>query len=225
MIIDKTYFRSSIYLPEAKPGLGDEPANLKLQDVIDEYAYDCLLKSLGKKLSKEFISQLDPNEANGLLAGADAKWNDLLNGKEYTANDGTEKEWRGIRFKNSPLDTDYNVSLIAFYVYFFHEQINNETRSIIGNVSEDAKNATNSPFNNKAVRAWNKFVELTQGLPLKPTVIVPSVYESKVYGISYYNEGEDVNLYEFINDSNDLVADTYANFSPKYFKTMNTFNI
>ena len=144
MIIDKTYFRSSIYLPEAKPGLGGEPANLKLQDIIDEYAYDCLLKSLGKKLSKEFISQLDPNEANGLLVGADTKWDDLLNGKEYTANDGTEKEWRGIRFKNSPLDTNYNVSLIAFYVYFFHEQINNETRSIIGNVSEDAKNATNS---------------------------------------------------------------------------------
>ena len=225
MIINKTYFRSSIYLPEAKPGLADEAVNLKLQDIIDEYAYDCLLKSLGKKLSKEFISKLDSSKSNGLSDNADAKWDDLLNGKEYISKDGTEKEWRGIRFKNSPLDTDYNVSLIAFYVYFFHEQISNETRSIIGNVSEEAKNAKNSVFDSKSVRAWNKFVELTQGLPLKPTVIIPSVYDGKAYGVSYYNEGEDVNLYEFINDSNDLLADTYAGFSPKYFKTMNTFNI
>ena len=42
-------------------------------------------------------SNLDSTKENGLIVGADTKWDRLLNGHEYTNEDGNIVEWKSRR--------------------------------------------------------------------------------------------------------------------------------
>lgn len=226
MIIDNTYFINEYYVPHAKPGLNDSVTSVEASIVsfIDKYSRECLLKSLGYQLFKEFSSELDPTEANGLKPTADAKWDKLLNGTEYTDSKGETKEWRGIRFKSSLLDdAKYDTSFLTGYVYFYFQKNGFDTVSNNGTVKEQTANADNSSPSPKATSAWNNFVELVQG----DTSNNPNVWVAwnGTLAVDYYGDGFDVFLYQFINDQNELVADTYEGFNPKYWSKMTQFGI
>jgi len=220
MIINNSYFKGEIYLPFSAPSVSDDTKKTEddVMEFINEYARDVLLKSLGTTLFIEFQSQLDSEEENGLKVGVDSKWDELLNGKVYTNPEGDDVIWRGIRFKS--VDTGaYNRSFIANYVYFYYESNFFITRSAIGNQIEMGKNAETVIPNQKVVKSWNKFVSLVQGGEVKPTIV-------RGIGVDYYNAGGvDVSLYKFIEDSNDLVEDTYADFNPKTWVELNQFGL
>jgi len=233
MIINNTYFKGELYIPEAKPSITSDvkDVEISIRDFIGEYVQDCLFKCLGSKLSTEFISMLDSNNQNGLKDAADAKWDDLLNGKSYTDPQGNEVVWRGIRWK-SRLEGDYDKSFLAAYVYFFYETNYTTHRTGIGNAKVDAVNAMRVSGSHKVVRAWRKFVGDVQGNEsqqpyFEKEVIGRYQYDNRLIGADYYRlrDNNQVSLYQFITDQNNLVADTYEGFNPKFWGSMNNLGI
>jgi hypothetical protein len=224
MIIDNTYFKGEIYIPHATPMVTDQVTGVdnKIQDFIWDYVYECLFKSLGSILLNEFIGELDGDNANGLVTGADAKWDNLLNGHTYNdPQTGKAVVWRGLRFKSTS-KSNYDRSLLAYYVYYHYESNDFITRSDIGNQQEQGKNAIAIIPNQKVVKAWRKFVYLVQGESVSPRIIERPFG----YGIDYYSQGdEEVSLYKFIEDQNEIVEDTYAEFNPKTWTNINEFGI
>ena len=57
-IVNNTYFKNEIYIAHAKPGIADAVTEVesKVNDFINEYEQDCLIKSLGVLLANEFLS-------------------------------------------------------------------------------------------------------------------------------------------------------------------------
>jgi len=224
MIIDNTYFIGSLYIPHANPSISDdvEAVESDVTEFINDYTREALIKCLGYQLFKELEDELDPTQANGLDSGAAAKWNDLLNGKEYTdPSSSLTVYWRGIRYKSISTG-DYNRSFLANYVYFYYEQDDYVTRSDVGHAIEVAKNAEIVAPTNKVVKAWRTFVKLVQG-----EETIPQSYDKLgMFGVDWYSQGgAEVSLYKFINDSNQIVEDTYAEFTPKVWNNINQFGI
>lgn len=225
MIIDTTYFKGEIYIPHAKPSITDSVTEVgdQVKFFIDSYVPNCLVKVLGLQLFRELESMLDPAQVNGIDLAADAKWDALLNGAEYAdPSTGDTVNWRGIRFKSSPL-RDYDRSFLADYVYFFYEKSDHITRSDIGNQQEDGKNARTVSPTLKVMSAWNSFVDLVQGSEYQPSF----VNKDGMAGVDYYNSAanQEISLYKFIKDSNIILDNTYANFSPSVLKKINTYGL
>ena len=79
MIIDNTYFKGDIYIPNAKPGITSNVTEVdgEVKDFIYEYAEECLFDCLGP-LFIEFKTKLDSSKENGLIENAEEKWDHLL---------------------------------------------------------------------------------------------------------------------------------------------------
>ena len=223
MIINNSYFKGDIYIAHAKPGITDSVTGvtLDINSFIDSYENEALMKCLGYSLSREFIAVLNSEKSNGLIVGADSKWDDLLNGKEYTDPNGVLVKWEGIRRKTTT-STKYDKSFLADYVFFFYEQNEEIVRGGTGFGKPKAKNMRMTTSTPKVVKAWNRFVELVQGTDQKPNVV--QKYGIPI-GIDWYGGGQQITLYKFINDMNSIAPDTYAKFNPKSWKTMNQFGI
>lgn len=226
MIIDNGYFIDEIFIPHAKPSITDDVVAISanMTSFIETYSREALIKCLGYALFKEFSSELDPNAPNGLKATADIKWNELLNGKEYTDPDGNLVYWKGIRHKTGNV---YNKSFLADYTYFFYEKSEDDDRTGTGNVKQQTKNAVVVSKAPKVIAAWRRFVKDVQGEQVIPTFVHKNFCGQEwIGGVDWYGQGShEVSLYKFINDSNKLVPDTYAKFFPFYFTNINQFGI
>lgn len=212
MITNNTYYVNEIYIPHAKPSISSDVTTVsaELDAFIDEYERECLIKSLGFQLFTLFDAELDADETNGLKVTADAKWNELLNGKTYTNPAGDLVTWRGIRFKAKVTDTLNSRSFLANYVFYNYEQNADVFRTGVGYVKGKAKNAVERSPAPRAINAFRKMVDMIQGRQFKKELIVGRFG----YGIDYYYENVEITLYQFINDMNDAVADTYPDFKP-----------
>lgn len=215
MIISRTYFKNNIHVDNAQdvePNstlLGNTTA---LDDAIAEYGRDVLIKCLGFSLFNELEAELDPQQTNGLKDTAHAKWDDLVNGKEYTL-DGIPTKWNGLRFKEGTLDR----SLIAEYVFFHF--LSDEKAST---TQAEVKNSIAASPYPKAVKAWRKFYSLTVGNYNTPSM----VYKQHGVGIDWLGSNNGVrSLYQFIQDMNNLDAETYPNWLPSHFENLNNFGI
>ena len=224
MITNNTYFTNQLYIPHAKPSITSDVTTVsaELNAFIEKYERECLIKCLGFQLFKEFEAQLDSGETNGLKGGADTKWDDLLNGKEYTDPQGKLVNWRGIRFKNATGDTAPNRSFLANYVYYHYEENHDIFRVGVGNVKPKAKNAETASAAPKVIRAWREMVEMIQGREVSGRLLIKNFG----FGVDYYNINQEVTLYKFINDMNDDTPDTYSDFLPGFWDGMrNQFGI
>lgn len=226
MIVKPNFFKGEIYIPHSAPSVTDNVLGVEssLTYFIGEYEREGLIKLLGYHLAIEFIGQLDDTTSNGIIAGGDVKWSELLNGKTYfDANSGLEKRWRGLRYKSTESQGEPDVSLLAYYIYYFYESNDFITRGDTGNQVEDAKNATRVLPTQKVTKAFNKFIGFAQRGYFNAT---PDVY-CDGFGVDYqYNEqGGEISLYGFIDDINGLTADTYENFNPKKWVNRNQFGI
>lgn len=219
MIINNTYFFGDIYIPHAKPSITDPVTQVDSQvlDFINKYSEICGVKIFGPQLFAELKLNLDSNESSWVDAGADVRWDELVNGLEYTdPNSGLTVEWKGIRFQ-SDFDSTKYYSFLAEYVYFFHEQYNWITKGESGDQVEMSENSERRPPTDKAVRAWNRFVTLVQGEYANEQVVHR---EDFGYGLDYFQGGVDVSLYKFIADQNQISTDKFANFNPKKWKRL-----
>ena len=225
IIINTEYFQGEIYLPHAKPGIssGVKDVENKVQSFMEDYVLDYINKSFGPKLANEFINELDDAEANGLKSGADQKWDNLLNGMTYTNPAGDEVIWRGIRRKSNSTG-DYNRSFLANYVYFHYESSDFTTRGGTGNVKVQAANAENDNTSYKSVKAWRRFAEWVEGTNPSSPYGIKGGFLGGPY-VDYFAGSEEVFLYRFVNDQNELIEDTYADFTPISWGNINQFSI
>ena len=232
MIINNTYFKGDIYLPHAKPGITDSITDVeaKVLDFIDQYEAECLEECFGNRLALEFFSNLDDTEPTLIKSGADAKWDELLNGKAYTNPSGDEVVWKGIRRVTTSLGSAnslvYDKSFLAQYVYFFYESNAHITRTNAGNAKIKSANAEMATHSQKSVKAWREFTKQVQGETDKnPYFIKGGIFGG--VGADYYTGGygSEISLYQFINDSNELVEDTYENFEPKEWGRINQLSM
>lgn len=224
MIIDNTYFKNEIYIPNAKPAVTGalKGVALEVAFIIEEYTRDCLIKCLGYSLFLELESKLDITKPNGLKDGVDAKWDNLLNGTTYVNPLGKSVKWRGIRFATIvAAEPVPDTSFLAYYVYYFYERNAYITKANTGNEIAEAKNAESVKPVLKVTDAWRKFVKLVQGE--KPAANV--INRNGSYGLDWYVGGGEVSLYEFINNSNSLLPNTYTDFQPYCWTTINQFGI
>lgn len=224
MITNNTYYKNSVYIPHAKPSITSDVTTVsaELDAFIETYERECLIKCLGFQLFALFNAELDSAQANGLDAGADAKWDDLLNGKSYTNSGGDDVEWRGIRRKAKPADALPSVSFLANYVFWHYEQNYDVFRTGVGYVEAKGKNTMDRSPAQKVTKAFRDMVDVIQGREFKNTVVV----RNYGIGIDYYSYNSEVTLYQFIKDMNDAVADTYPDFKPSYWEVRtNQFGI
>ena len=223
MIIDKTYFQGQVYIPQAKAGITDSVSEVaaEVDQFIADYVRECLIKCLGFQLFTELSNELDSTQPNGLKVTADAKWDDLLNGKTYIDQESfLEVHWRGIRFKSIE-SGDYNRSFLAYYTYYFFEDNDHITRASTGHTIITPKNAENVTPTKKVVTAWNKFVEIVQGYEVEPKTFYT---KDGMIGIDYRAQvGVEINMNQFIEDANTITPDTYENFNPTKFERINQF--
>jgi hypothetical protein len=225
-VINKEYFKGEIYVSHAKASITSDVTGVEsdLQGFIDEYVEDCIFKCFGLELGIEFRSKLDSSKENGLIDGAEDKWNWLLNGREtYVDVNGKTKRFKGIRWKSSTEEgAVYDKSLLAYYVYFFYESNKFISTTGIGQSIPKAKNAevVNPSF--KATKAWRKFFQAVNGNTPKKSVINTNYG----YGVDYFNKNNyDVSLYDFIKDMNAIDETTYENFEENNWGNINQFGI
>jgi hypothetical protein len=135
--IDSTYFVRSLDL-----GLSGKNTELaEIQSNINYYENEYLVKTLGQSLADALIA-----------SPTDARFVDLLNGKEYTVN-GTTKKWQGL------VNTTMKTSPIANYVYYCIVKDRAERMSVVGNVVNDTENSTRVNPGDKMVQAWRGMAE------------------------------------------------------------------
>lgn len=210
MIIDNTYFKGDLYINQAKPSImAASDQDQEFTTILNKYEENCLEEVLGHQLYRELAGKIDKNESSLIKAGSDAKWDELLNGKEFE-KEGKTRYWKGIRFKTPLTNEKYNRSFLANYVYYFYKRNNFTFSTETGEKKIVAANAVNSNNASKAVKAWNEFVEMVKGKDNVPNLI----YRNVGLGVDYYAGDGGVSLYEFIKHFNEQ-SDYYPSFIEK----------
>jgi len=222
MIINNTYFKGEIYLPQAKPGITSNVTEVdgEILDFIYDYSESCLEYCLGLELFLDFKDNLDNKKENGLKDLADPKWDLLLNGHIYNDINGNKKRFKGIRYKSGREDC-YDRSFLAYYVYFFYES-NQFIQTVgIGDVKPKVKNAEVVSPSFKVTKAWRRFYKMVQG-----ETNAPILYKSNHgCGVDYFRNKGESTLYGFINDMNKIDETNYPNFDPKDWNNINQYGI
>lgn len=204
MIIDSSYFKGDIYLPQVGDGASRQVNNDDaLKNFIYEYEPRILIKGLGRRLYKEFSAELQNNGT--IKTTADQKWSDLLNGKEYT-KDSTTYYWRGIVEKQGSLVK----SFIAYYVYYWYVRDGVAQKTTLGVVDAKAKNAKGASAIPTLTHAWREFHSWYIGS--QDTFNGRFGYHKGVFVEDYFNgvdNTKEVSLFQFLSDH----TDDYSNWS------------
>lgn len=220
MITDASFYKGSIAISNAEelapnPNLGNRSL---LERAISQYERDVLVRLFGYDLFKLFEAQFDVNSATGvwtIKGTADAKWGELLNGKEYT-NSGLDVTWRGLIFTDGGTDNPADQSLLAYYVYTKYLDEDGFSHSGTGMQSEEPKNSVRVNSRSKWVEAWNDFYEIAIGNYTTYT------YEHHHHYHNMYPIGLR-SLYEFLTDMNALDSTTYPNWNGELFELKNRY--
>lgn len=213
MIVKNEDFYGEFYLPQAKPSLVPENSlSDKTTNFINDYSSEALLKCFGYILFEEFASKIDNTQANGIKAGSDQKWIDLLGGKTYV-KEGKNVKWRGLRYEEVG-GTRYK-SLLVPYIYYQFKLKTQTSGTGTGEKAVRSKNSEIADVTPVLARAWNKFVEEIQVFETGPKVVQGMFGQ----GLDYFNQNKNqyITLDVFIKDMNELDDLTYQNYEPQRF--------
>lgn len=188
-LIDGTYFIRENSVPNLQELNGNES---ELIQFIDEKVPSLLQMILGYVNFKDLDSQI----IDGVLdSGADQKWKDLVEGKEYV-REGKTVKWNGLIYE---LGT-FKSSLLADYVYYEWLRYNVSQITGIGEAINTAKNGINVNSNQRLVDAWNRFYTKAVGYCYN----TPHVYyHNGVKVIDWFgkNNIETISLFTFLKDN------------------------
>lgn len=180
--INDDYFIRDINLP-----LNNEEDITKLNSYIEKYQEDVLIMALGYDLYSKFI--IDPE--------AEQRFKDIRDGKEF------EFDFCGklVKRKYIGLANTQKESLIAYYTYFFLVSNNVTFTSTTGEIKPDNENSNQASPNQKLMRSWNKFVDLTG-----------NVFDDKLsfYWDGWFNQF-DLSSYQHVNAAPSLFNFLLAN--------------
>ena len=136
-LVNQSFFVRDINLPNLTAA-GLE----KLNSFIAMYEPKCLLETLGYPLYK--------------LVGVEssARMTALLSGSEYYDETGNLQKWQG-------LVHDTNISLIAYYIYYFIQEEGATKTTGVSTAAMKTEAATSVSPMDKMIRAWSLFSEET----------------------------------------------------------------
>ena len=152
-IINIDYFKGTRYYI---PNHLDTNINTTLLEFIQRYEDEYLELLLGYELFKLF--KANTNVAND-PAVANAPYDKLLKGGEFTASCGGLKKWRGF-LGYEQATNDYTYSQIANYVYYnWMHQHSSLVAGVGAYFGETEKGVRTNPMR-QMVKAWNEMVDL-----------------------------------------------------------------
>ncbi len=145
-IIDYTYFRDDIYLPQT----GNTEGRTLINQFIEKREPEYLKKALGYDLWKAFTTGI---EGSGT---PDQRWVDLLEGKEY--------EYASVNNKWEGFENDAKISPIANYVYYWYVSKKAVDNTLVGTATGAVDNNTRVNPMDTLVDAWNSMVDMNRAL-------------------------------------------------------------
>ncbi len=152
-IIDESYFIKQYIIPNSVET--DVSGNTETFEVwIDSKARLCLQEALGTTL----FNDLDSNVASGVYTPGVTKWDNLVNGVEYTYQ-GKTYSWKGLIYTEGT----FKGSLLVPFVYSEWLRYENTRMTGVGEVTGQAINAMNVNSTYRYVSVWNEFVKQYQG--------------------------------------------------------------
>jgi hypothetical protein len=154
----------------------------ELTQFIEEFEKECLITILGYTLYSEFITQLDESTSNGLVAGADVKWDKLLNGSE---------NYFGLK------------KLLVPYIYFMFLENDESSHTGTGVIKESGKQSRPFPERSKAVKAWREFYKYTVGTSSAPKAWVKQSIFGNLTMYDWYGTTDSAvkPLYDFLKEN------------------------
>lgn len=207
--INKDYFIRDILISR----VNSESGTASIDSSIDKFEKEALLKVLGYDLYQLFIA--NPTEQ---------RFVDLSEGKEFEFDFcGKTVKRKYVGFKNAEKE-----SLIAYYVYFKHQSINETFSSTVGEVKPSTENASPVSARIKLTRAWNNFIELSGDLS-------KTYYNNyRNYGVDYFNPLEistyehvnaDPSLFNFLLANKDVYPEWEYDWTPNVSNKINIFGV
>jgi hypothetical protein len=153
-LITTAYFKRNLNIGDISEGESPIVGNTTNTDFIPFYEKEYLKKSLGYSLWKALDTAL--TDADDVVGDTAQKWQDLINGVEYTVGSRTYK-WDG--FLN-----DDKKSPIANYIYCKYMEANYVATTTIGVAANNIQNATRVSPTNQIWMAWLEMRVMTDCL-------------------------------------------------------------
>ena len=183
-LIDYTYFIRDISVPIVAASSSDTHY-VKLNDSITRYENDVLKSLLGYTYWKEMTdayakSILDKEDEN--YAALPTKWDELINGTDL------EFEYYGrtvTTYWNGLINSD-KISLLAYYVYFYHRLYGQTSYTGLGETKAKGENSVSVSGGEKMIWAWNKMVKLYGEIP-RPQVKYKNFF-TEIDNYVHYND-------------------------------------
>lgn len=135
MIIDKSYFKGDITIAQTEQVQVEE----KLNDYIQQYEPEFLLKVLGRDLSTSFNEGIDVGSGEEM----EEKWSNILNGANFT-------------YYNHPMTYKGIETDIARYVFYHYACDLHLQQTGIGTVKTKGQGSAPATPMFKVLKAWNE---------------------------------------------------------------------
>lgn len=182
-IIDASYFQADKTIPNALE------LNSNVNTILEQFIDNKVRLLLKNALGYELFNDLDSNITDGVLdVGAPVKWENLVNGVEYTKGTETLK-WQGLKFTEGTIKH----SLLADFVYYYWLENEAIKNTGVGLVTVTSKNATNVSYNSTLTRHWNNFIIQYQGELYN--------YNTWLFDFSWCKDNNYVSLLQFLKDN------------------------
>lgn len=166
-IIDTSFFVANLNIPNS----GDADIASNINWFINKYEQQFLQKALGYPLYKAY-------KANT----SDQRFQDILNGKEYTDWKGRLAKWDGLMVN---VTNTQKQSPIANYVYYWYYRNNVTSTTGVGE-------AINTPENAKTVSPWKKVASSWNDMRKQVMILIEFIEQNT----SVYPEWDPVDKYE-----------------------------
>ena len=151
MLIDKTYFKGDLLIPNLdEPNPDENTTAVNLDELIDKVEEEVLSFSFGVKMWLDFKTKYEEDSAN-----LPQNYKDLLYGKTYTSEANGREEtlvWKGL------IQETKKESLLAYIVYVVYNMHNVTQTTMFGQTKIDTKVGTAVSISPKVARIYNDFI-------------------------------------------------------------------
>jgi hypothetical protein len=151
MLIDKTYFKGDLLIPNLnEPNPDENTTAVNLDELINQVEEDVLSFSFGVKMWLDFKAKYEEDSTN-----LPQNYKDLLHGKTYTSEVNGREEtlvWKGL------IQETKKESLLAYIVYVVYNLHNVTQTTAFGQTMIDTKVGTAVSISPKMARIYNDFI-------------------------------------------------------------------
>lgn len=192
-ITDSTYYEKlNLFIPNnnnLNADIQGVPNNIsRIDAAISKYERELLIGVFGIGLYNQLNTALDD------LPSADIKWQNLVNGIDYT-KEGVVYRFDGLRGYEKD-------SLVANYVFCKYMEVDESYYSTTGVTKSKAANANNFNPTRKYLDSWYSFLEKYQNGDTSGVNVLYDTFGNPI-GVDYFGSGNDsglVTLETYLND-------------------------